>query len=79
MAAGSKTVTAFALIVALVGSEAHAQGASNNLRNFFDDREITVNVNNFVRAATNIEFGKYVALSGGVNNVLHIFQPTLID
>jgi hypothetical protein len=42
-------------------------------------REVPVNVDNFVRAATDIEFGKYLALSGGVNQLLHIREPTLIE
>jgi len=56
-----------------------AQGASNNLREFFDHRDTRVTTDNFVRAATNIEFGKYLSLSGGVNKVLHIREPTPID
>ncbi|WP_216599166.1 MULTISPECIES: DUF1214 domain-containing protein [unclassified Ruegeria] len=56
-----------------------AQGASNDLRKFFDSRNVPVTVDNFVRAATDIEFGKYVALSGGINKVLHIREPTPID
>ena len=44
-----------------------------------ESREVPVNIDNFVRAATNIEFGKYVALAGGVNRFFHFREPTPID
>jgi len=39
----------------------------------------TVTVDNFVRAATDLEFGKYLARSGGVNRFSHFREPTPID
>jgi hypothetical protein len=65
---------------ALFGGEAvHAQGAPSYLRALTDARDIEVNLDNFVRAATDIEFGKYLALSGGVNRFFHVREPTPID
>ncbi|MBW0159450.1 DUF1214 domain-containing protein [Sedimentimonas flavescens] len=40
---------------------------------------IPVNVDNFIRAATNIEFGKYAALSGGVNKFYHFRDVMPVD
>lgn len=40
--------------------------------------EVPVTVDNFVRAATEIEFGKYLAISGGVNQFFHSREPTPI-
>lgn len=76
-----KIIAAAALLGATIAASgnAAAQGASNNLREFFDHREIPVTTDNFVRAATDIEFGKYLALAGGINNLLHIREPTPID
>lgn len=44
-----------------------------------DAKEIPITVDNFVRAATDMEIGKYLALSGGVNRLYHVRQPTSID
>ena len=41
--------------------------------------EIAVNIDNFVRVATDFEFGKYESLAGGVNRFLHISEPTPVD
>ena len=62
----------------LVGS-AHAQGGGQTLEAILEGAEIPVNVDNFVRAATDIEIGKYLALSGGVNALFHVREPTRID
>lgn len=72
------TVAAFAGTVICVGS-AVGQSSVDNLHARLEAREVPVNVDNFVRAATDIEFGKYLALSGGVNQLLHIREPTLIE
>ncbi len=56
-----------------------AQGGGGNLYAVLDRAEIIVNVDNFVRAATDIEFGKYLAIAGGVNQLVHIREPTPID
>ncbi|NDR59433.1 DUF1214 domain-containing protein [Aliiruegeria sabulilitoris] len=60
-------------------SPATTQNASDNLRGFLDGREISVPLDNFVRAASDIAFRKYLSLSGGVNAFVHIRTPTPID
>lgn len=42
-------------------------------------REIPVTIDTFARAATDIEFDKYVSLAGGVNRLYHFREPTPID
>lgn len=71
------TLAAGAGLVSFSG--AVAQDATDSLSAFLDARDIPVTVDNFVRAATDIEFGKYVALSGGVNQLFHVRTPTLIE
>ena len=65
--------------VVITVSSAVGQSSVDNLHARLEAREVPVNVGNFVRAATDIEFGKYLALSGGVNQLLHIREPTLIE
>jgi len=43
-----------------------------------DSGDIPINVDNFVRAASDFEFGKYESLAGGVNRFLHFREPTPI-
>lgn len=43
-----------------------------------DSGEIDITVDNFVRAASDFEFGKYESLAGGVNRFLHFREPTPI-
>ncbi len=38
-----------------------------------------VTIDNFVRVASDIEFGKYIELTGGVNAFNHMREPTAID
>ena len=47
---------------------AHAQGTAPPL--------VPVTIDNFARAATDIEFDKYVSLAGGVNRFYHFREPT---
>ena len=77
----SKTRLLAASVVALsMTSVVSAQeSASNNLRDFFESKEVPVTVDNFVRAATDIEIGKYLPLAGGVNRLFHVREPTPID
>lgn len=58
---------------------AHAQTGVDRPSAIADLREVRVTIDNFVRAATNIEFGKYVSLAGGVNRFFHFREPTPID
>ena len=69
-----------AAAILLASSQAGlSQGAAENLREIFGAKEIPVTVENFVRAATDIEFAKYTELAGGVNKLFHIGEPTPID
>jgi hypothetical protein len=43
------------------------------------DAKVPVTIDNFVRAATDIEFAKYATLAGGVNRFFHFRDPTPID
>lgn len=44
-----------------------------------EQREIPVTIDNFNRAATDIELDKYVKLAGGVNKFYHFREPTPVD
>ena len=70
---------AVALATALASAPAMAQFADDNLDALVDAREIPVTVDNFIRAATDIEFGKYVALSGGVNDFYHFCEMMPVE
>lgn len=72
------TVATFATASLIAGSVV-AQGGGQNLEAILEGAEIPVTVDNFVRAATDIEFGKYIAIMGGVNQLIHFREPTLID
>jgi len=56
-----------------------SQTIDDTLDAIVESREIPVTIDNFVRAATDIEFGKYVALAGGVNRFYHFRETTPID
>ena len=66
-----------AILLAL--TPAKAQIASDHLDALVDAREIPVNIDNFIRAATDIELAKYVALAGGVNRFFHFRHPTPVE
>ena len=74
------TLTACSLAVSavLVGS-AGARSSVDNPSAIADRREVTVNIDNFVRAANDLEIGKALALTGGVNQFFHFREPTPID
>ena len=63
----------------LVAGSAVAQGGGQDLDSIYEGAETPVTVDNFVRAATDIEFGKYIAIMGGVNTIRHDREPTPID
>jgi len=67
-----------AVSAVLVGS-AGAQSSVDKPGAIADRREVKINVDNFVRAATDIEFDKYLSLAGGVNKFYHFREPTPID
>lgn len=56
-----------------------SQTTDATLDSLSDARAIPVTVDNFVRAATDAEFEKYLSLAGGVNKFFHFLQPTPID
>lgn len=58
---------------------ANAQDAARDLKALLEARDVPVTLDNFVRAATDIEFGKYLPLAGGVNLLFHVREPTPID
>lgn len=55
---------------------AFAQMADDNLTEMMDARELPVTIDNFARAASDIELEKYVALAGGINRFYHFREPT---
>jgi hypothetical protein len=56
-----------------------AQLADDNLTEILEAREIPVTLDNFNRAATDIELDKYVTLAGGVNKFYHFREPTPVE
>ncbi|WP_083191307.1 DUF1214 domain-containing protein [Salipiger sp. CCB-MM3] len=56
-----------------------AQSKPGALHEVLEGRTVKIDTSNFIRAATNIEFEKYLALSGGVNTLLHIRDVTSIE
>jgi hypothetical protein len=58
---------------------ASAQLADDNLSELMEAREIPVTLDNFARAASDIEFDKYVTLAGGINRFYHFREPTPVD
>jgi hypothetical protein len=75
MASAALVFTVSAIPIADAGEQTPADqpGASA------ESPEVTVTIDNFVRAATDVEFGKAVALAGGVNRFFHLREPTPID
>ena len=57
----------------------HAEALIDNLQALETQDEITVTVDNFVRAETAMQFDRYQDLAGGVNIVGHFRTPTPID
>lgn len=62
-----------------IAAAAQADGTSGTLDTPLEIRDIPVTLDNFVRAATDKEIAKYVALAGGVNAFFHFRTPTPID
>ena len=73
-------VAAFAApFAALAPLAADATRADDTLDALVDAREIPVTIDNFIRAATDIEVAKYVALAGRVNRFFHFRAPTPVE
>jgi len=66
-------------IATWVGTPAWSQVVSHTLDARVEAREIPVTIDNFNRAATDIEFAKYIALAGGLNRFYHFREPTPVD
>jgi hypothetical protein len=66
-------------VVAGPPTTSNAQTFTDRPSAIADQREVKVTVDNFVRAATEIEMGKYLSLTGGVNQWFHSREPTSID
>jgi len=60
-------------------ASANAQTGTDNPGVLAELTEVPITIDNFVRAATEIEFAKYVSLSGGVNRFYHFRDPTPVD
>jgi len=77
----SQTVPAVAAfcIAAFVGNGALSQSTNDTINALVDSKEIPVTVDNFVRAATDVELDKYVSLAGGVNQFFHFRAPTPVE
>ena len=71
-----KTILAATALLWLATSNAFAQTGADNPDSV---AAVPVTVDNFVRAATDIELAKYVSLAGGVNRFFHFRAPTPID
>ena len=74
-----KLILILSLAAFLPGGPAAAQMADDNLSEMMDAREIPVTIDNFARAASDIELNKYVALAGGINKFYHFREPTPVD
>ena len=68
-------VTALITLAFLV----HAQQRGDRPGTLLEVWENKITIDNFVRAATDIEIGKYLAFTGGVNRWFHVREPTPID
>lgn len=70
---------AIAIAISFSGGFAEAETGEGTGTSSTDKQEVPVTIDNFTRAATDIEFKKYLALAGGVNRVFHFRAPTPID
>jgi len=63
----------------LLGMPTAAQSVDDDLDVTAEASEIPVTLDNFARAASDIELDKYVALAGGINRFYHFREPTPVD
>jgi len=71
--------TLFSMCLSGLYDSANAQTGSDNKGAIPDPGAVPITIDNFVRAATDIEFEKYVLLAGGVNRFYHFREPTPVD
>jgi hypothetical protein len=74
----ASAILLIAVSLPFVGN-ANAQSSIDRPGAIADRMEVKINIDNFVRAATDIEFEKYVSLAGGVNRFFHFREPTPVD
>ena len=67
------------LLVAVCASALSAPAVAMDNPNTPAAGEVAVTVDNFVRAATDMELTKYASLAGGVNRFFHFRAPTRVD
>jgi len=72
-------VLATALTSTFVGQAARGQSFDTTLDALSETDEVPVTIDNFTRAASDIEFDKYVGLAGGVNRFYHFRATTPVD
>ncbi|MGA9411194.1 MAG: DUF1254 domain-containing protein, partial [Roseobacter sp.] len=75
----NRVIVTAILILQLCSASAGAQSFGDTLNALVEGREIPVTIDNFTRAATDIELDKYVALAGGVNLFYHFREPTPVE
>lgn len=63
----------------LLSASTNAQTGTDNPGVITELLEVPITVDNFIRAATDIEFDKYVSLAGGVNRFFHFRSPTPVE
>jgi len=73
------TVTFFCMCMAGTYENANAQTGSDKTASIVDQDKVPITIDNFIRAATDIEFDKYVSLAGGVNRFYHFRETAPVD
>lgn len=68
-----------AVVLVVSGGTASTQNRDSTIDALSGTQSVPVNIDNFVRAATDIELDKYVALGGGVNAFFHFLEPTDVN
>lgn len=75
-----KTIVISTVVLALALTiNGNAQTGTDHPAAIVDHAEVPITIDNFIRAATDIEFDKYVSLAGGVNRFYHFRDPTPIE
>ena len=64
-----------AALAAVIGSPAMAQSMDTTAGTLTHSQLVPVNIDNFIRAASDIELDRYAALGGGVNTFFHFLEP----
>ena len=74
-----KQIIASVSAILALTSATYGQSGSDNLAAVSELAEVPITVDNFVRAATDVEFKKYISLAGGVNRFFHFREPTPVE